>query len=258
MSKHYTFKLTIALLSLLPTVTLSLPSHSAPKVTPRSPQVLAQLYNSLSDSESRELEQASEQLVNHLAEGEYEAALEQLQPSVREAFTAETLQQQWEAYLEEAGTFVRIVNLRPTPTLDGYIVLVTAAFDKGTDDLIVQFNEERQIIGLDSIDRNVDIQEVAEKFVDDLVAGEYGVARAYFHPTLKAEIFPEDLEERWQALQQTTGEFQQRLDSEVIAGSDVDIVKVNIEFENVTDSLIVIFQNNRIAGVDFPRGRVEQ
>ncbi len=93
------------------------------------------------------------------------------------------------------------------------------------------------------------LQANAEAFVDALFAQEFDQAWTYLAPQTQSENPPRVLMRKSRAFIKQTGEFQQRLSSRV-AG---EIVVVNIKFANVTDDLILIFDNQgKIFGIDFP------
>lgn len=195
----------------------------------------------------------AEQVVSALTAQQYEEVRSSLHPDLGEAITAEDIQQQWQQLLERRGAFIRIVSNRPTWVFDGYIVLVTVAFEQGSEDLMVLFNDRQQIVGFDILQLNDNIQAIAEEFVDALAAGDYALSRRNFHASLKTELFPADLEQEWQAVQTANGQFQQRLSSQVRPGTSADLVQVSVEFENTTGDILVAFKGGRIAGFDFPQ-----
>lgn len=245
-------QVSIALLSTLSLFATSLPVFAGQVTSSQSPHLVAQLP-SLSTTEANQLQQSAEQLVTDLSQEDYEAAQQSLRSDLRDSVTSDLIQEQWQQVLDARGAFEEIIRSRPIATFNGYVVLVTTRFANGNDDLLVLFDNEKQIIGADLLSLQMDIQTAAEQFVDALAAGDYGRARIHFHPQLKAELSPQDLQQRWESLQRVTGAFQRRLESEVIPGGDMDVVTVNVEFADRTDSLVIIFQDNRIAGVDFPR-----
>lgn len=216
---------------------------SSEELAQQSPQASDELGN---------VSAIAEQVVGVLAAQQYEDVRSSLHPDLREAISAQDIQQQWQQLLEERGTFIRVVSSRPTWVFDGYIVLVTTAFEQGTTDLMVLFDDQQQIVGFDILESNDNIQAIAEEFVDALAAGNYALARRNFHPTLKAEVFPADLEREWQAAQAENGAFQQRLNAQVTPGINADVVQVNVAFENTTGNILVAFKAGRIAGFNFP------
>jgi hypothetical protein len=64
------------------------------------------------------------------------------------------------------------------------------------------------------------------------------------------------VDQKWENLLKQTGPYQRQLSSSVKTGSsvdDADLVIVTVEFEKVTDNLIIIFDNQkRVVGIDFP------
>ncbi|HEY9657524.1 MAG TPA: DUF3887 domain-containing protein [Allocoleopsis sp.] len=245
-------QISIALLSTLSLLATSCPVLAGPIASTESPQLVAQLP-SLSNAEARQLEQSAEQFVTDLSKADYEAAQQSLRSDLRDSVTSDLIQEQWQQALDAKGSFEAIIDSRAVATVNGYVVLVTTRFANGNEDLLILFDQEKEMIGADLASVQLDIQATAEQFVDALAAGDYGRARVNFHPQLKAELSPQDLQQRWESLQTITGAFQRRLESEVIPGGDMDVVTVNVEFADRTDSLVIIFQDNRIAGVDFPR-----
>lgn len=206
-----------------------------------------------SSGEQSNISAIAEQVVGALAAQRYDEVRANLRPDLQEAISAEDLQQQWQQLLEQRGAFVRVLRARPAQVFDGSIVLVTTAFEKGTEDLMVLFNDQQQIVGFDILELNDNLQAMAEEFVDALATGNYALARRNFNPRLKTEVFPADLEQEWQTAQSVNGQFQRRLDSQVRSGVSADVIQVNVEFANTTDSILVAFQSGKITGFDFPQ-----
>jgi len=92
-------------------------------------------------------------------------------------------------------------------------------------------------------------QIIAEQFLDLVASGQFVEARQYLHPVLADEWTPEVMQTRWQSFQDRTGGFVRRLDSRTID----QLVLITVEFTEVTDDAIFIFDGNqRITGIDFP------
>jgi hypothetical protein len=88
----------------------------------------------------------------------------------------------------------------------------------------------------------------AEQFIDLVFSRRYDEALQYLHPVLQREI-GDMLAERVKNFESTTGPFQERQETQV----EGNVVLVNTQFENLTDTIIVIFdQEGLITGVDFP------
>jgi hypothetical protein len=100
-----------------------------------------------------------------------------------------------------------------------------------------------------SIAQTVSYQERAEQFVDLVFSAQYDEALEYLHPVLQEATEENSLEDRVERFQQVTGAFQTRLDAQVVE----NVVLVTTEFENVTDTIVIIFdEEGLITGVDFP------
>lgn len=94
------------------------------------------------------------------------------------------------------------------------------------------------------------IQVKAEQFVDLLFAHRYSEALAYVHPTLRTELEKEDgISSDVQDFQDLSGTFKGRLGAHV----EDNLVLVDAEFANLTDTFVVIFDDQgQITGFDFP------
>lgn len=220
----------------------ALPDQLAQQSTQSPPQA---------PTEPNNVSTIAQQVVGLLAAQRYEEVRASLYPELRDAISAAEIQQQWEQLLEIQGPFKRIVNVRPARVFDGAIVLVTASFEQGSEDLMVIFNDQQQIVGFDILQLNDNIQAIAEEFVDALATGDYALARRNFHASLKNEVFPADLEQEWQAAQAVNGQFQRRLSSQVRPGISTDVVQVSVEFANTTGDILVAFKSGKISGFDF-------
>ncbi|GAB4368412.1 MAG: hypothetical protein Kow00121_07470 [Elainellaceae cyanobacterium] len=93
-------------------------------------------------------------------------------------------------------------------------------------------------------------QAKAEQFVDLLFAQRYYEALQYVHPALREELSQDDhISEQVQEFKEMAGGFKGRLD----ATPNGNLVLVNTEFENITDTVVVIFDDQGlITGFDFP------
>ncbi len=97
-------------------------------------------------------------------------------------------------------------------------------------------------------------QEIAEQFIDLVFSQRYSEALQYIHPVLQAELSPERLQQGAEQFQKRSGMFIKRLDTRV----DGDVVLVNTQFERVTDTILIIFDDSgSITGVDFPQNSLQ-
>lgn len=107
-----------------------------------------------------------------------------------------------------------------------------------------------QATGFVSSDRE---QQIAEQFIDLVFRQQYNEALQYIHPVLRAELSPERLQQGAEQFQKRSGAFIKRLNTQV----DGDVVLVNTQFEQVTDTILVIFDDSGlITGVDFPQNSI--
>ncbi|WP_416675916.1 hypothetical protein [Egbenema bharatensis] len=89
----------------------------------------------------------------------------------------------------------------------------------------------------------------AEQFVDLIFSAQYGEALEYLHPILREATAENSLEARVERFQQVTGLFQERRDARAVE----NVVLITTEFEHVTDTIVIIFdESGLITGVDFP------
>jgi uncharacterized protein YuzE len=125
---------------------------------------------------------------------------------------------------------------------------------KGPRDLFIVLNGNGKIIGYHFDRTDVAASKVATSFVTTLAGGQYISARSFLSLGLQKEISPAALQQKWQELQQLTGNFV-RVKKAVEANSTptARLVLVVTEFNRLTDNLFVILDNhNQIVGVDFP------
>ena len=125
---------------------------------------------------------------------------------------------------------------------------------KGPRDLFIVLNGNGKIIGYHFDRTDVAASKVASSFVTTLAGGQYISARSFLSLGLQKEISPAALQQKWQELQQLTGNFV-RVKKAVEANSTpgARLVLVVTEFNRLTDNLFVILDSrNDIVGVDFP------
>ena len=125
---------------------------------------------------------------------------------------------------------------------------------KGTHEVFIVLNGAGKIIGY-HIDRADEAaSQVALDFVKNLASGHYISARSFLSLDLQKEISPERLQQKWQELQQLTGNFVGVTKAvEANSTESTKLVMVVTQFNRLSDSLFVILDgNNQITGVDFP------
>jgi hypothetical protein len=204
------------------------------------------------------LEVRARQLVGWLGTKDFAKVRSGLAPQLQTLWSAEKIQQVWDSQvIEQTGPVRKILKSKVIDAVNAELVLVTVQFEKYTGDVIVTFNPSGQVIAADFPEfRN--IQTIGENFIEKLARKDYAAARGDLSPLLKAEVFPARIQSGWENFLRRTGPFQRIVGTQVRKGSDtdgVDVVLVTVQFEKVTDTLILVFDDNkRIVNVDFPIG----
>jgi len=203
-------------------------------------------------------EKQARQLVEWLGTKQYDKVIAALSPQLKPLWTAEKLQKVWESQVtDNTGPFKRIVKSKLLDAINANLVIVTVEFEKLTEDVVITFNRSGQVIAADFPEFR-SISEIGDAFVTSLVNKDYGLARGYLHPFLKAEVFPTRVQGAWENLLKRTGPVRRIVGTQVRKGSDtdgVDLVLVTIQFEKLTDTLILVFDDQKqIVNVDFPLG----
>lgn len=207
-------------------------------------------------AQDAQLQQTAEQFIQLLGKKDYVQARSILAPALQSEWSAEKIQQLWEGdLLANTGAYQSIVKSKAIDAVNAQLIVVTVKFDRGEKDLIVTLNPQQQIVGLD-FPETKSIEEIATEFVKALAAKDYAKARGYLHPLLKAEAFPEKVQQKWEDLVKVTGPYKQQVGYQVKKGSDldgVDVVLVTIQFEKVTEDLFLVFDDQKqIVNIDFP------
>jgi Protein of unknown function (DUF3887) len=219
---------------------------------------VAQLLNSPSPELSN-VQTITRNFFMLLAQREFEQAKQYMSPSrATESNSAAQLQQVWQNLLRATGDFVEITRIYPSELLGTYTVLVTVRFQNSTSDFVMELDQNQQITTVNFLQLG-NIQVNAEKFVDAVSQGEYGLARSYLSPDLKQQFLPETIEQRWEAILTRLGSFRQRTASTVVRGTNRDAVLVNLEFEQYSGEFLVFFNPlGQIVGFESPLSPQQQ
>jgi hypothetical protein len=205
------------------------------------------------ETQPEELENKTEELINWLNEEEFAKVQQALHPDLQPNWTSERIEQKWKELLSQSGSLQRIVDYQVVQTINSDIVLLTLEFENATNEMLLDFNKGGQIVGVD-FPQTQTIETIAEKFIEDLANQDFASARTYLHPFLKEEIFPAQIQQKWKQFLAQTGSFQRIVGTQTKTGSDIDninLVLVTVEFAQVTDDLIVAFdENKKIINVD--------
>ena len=200
----------------------------------------------------KKVEAVTKKMFDYLNAGQYEQAISYFSPSMKNYFSAQELELEWQKILKNMGAFVEYKKIRSTQVFDTYTVLVSVRFENIITDFVMTLDSNQQITAVDFLWLG-NIQENAEEFIDALANGQYALARGYLDPKTKQTLLPEEIEQEWQEIVEEAGPFKRRSDSKVIESSRSDVVLVNLEFERENRSLMIIFNPlMQIVGVDFP------
>jgi hypothetical protein len=237
-------------------LTLILWFGSLPAVA-QSPPALpsSQIVQSSNQTRLAELQNRAEQALRLWAAQDFAQLRPYLSPSLQTLLPINELKGFWQEQVADNGQIKKIGKSRAIDALNAYVVMVPVEFEKTSGNVSVSFNENKEIAGINFPTRE-SIQAIAEKAVEAMAKGELVKARDNFAPELKIEISPQQLQQKWKNLQKVTGPFKRIIESKVIVGSNANegnLVLVTLEFEKVTEDLIVVFNSKKqIYNVDFP------
>ncbi len=221
-----------------------------------NPTPTVEVAQTITEEQKQAIKQKAEQFIEQLGKQEYGKARAALSPQLQAFWTAEKLEKAWNTELiATTGAYRRIVRSKAIDVVNADMVKVTVEFAQKKADIWVTFNKNQQLIGVDW-PTNKNIKEIAQDFVNALATKDYGKARGYLHPFLKAEAFPQQIQQKWENLLQRTGAYQRQVGIEVKQGDSLeapDVIIVTIQFDKVTDDLFIFFDKDKqIVNVDFP------
>lgn len=87
-------------------------------------------------------------LVAQASAGNYQAATAHFNAGMLEAIPPDKLKETWEAVIDQAGPFQKIIGARSSVYKDYRLIFVTCQFEKDTRDVRVVFNRLKQVAGL--------------------------------------------------------------------------------------------------------------
>jgi len=141
--------------------------------------------------------------------------------------------------------------------LDTGIVDMSLRTERGVDSLRLVVNPEGKLIGYELGNTTEPVDEVAQRFIEDLGRGRWLAARSNLVLSLQDTFTTTYLSQRWAELQRRTGPFRS-IDNVVTAssGGPQQLVLVNASFARGPVTIFVILDDrNRVTGVDFPLDR---
>lgn len=227
-----------------------LPTNAQVKLTPPPPVKLVQSADQV-DEEG--LKEKAEQMIQLLIQEDYNQARTLLNRDLAVQLTSDQIGEIWNNLIEVTGPVKEITSYRVIPSINANIVVIEANFEDKTDDFVVTFNKQGEIVGVD-FPNVASIDEIAEIMVNSVAVNDFARARGYLHPSLKSEILPNRLQTSWQNIQRENGLFERIETIEVRPGSSVDsvdLVVVEAKFQKGIRKFFFIFDDNRrIVGIN--------
>jgi len=212
---------------------------------------IAQLLDSNSP-QARNAEVIVENFLILLSRQQFEQARKYLSPSIAGYGSAAQLQQLWQKLQSDTGSLIKVDGIDATELLGVYTVIATVRFQNSTEDLTFKLDQNEKITGADFLWLG-NMKTDAEQFVAALAKGDYGVARTYLAPELKAKYLPDAIKQRWETVITKTGPFKQIKSTSVIRGGSYDAVELNLDFQNYSGKVYVYFNPlSQIIAIDSP------
>jgi hypothetical protein len=206
-----------------------------------------------SDPQDKMLQEKTKLFFDLLNRGAYAQVRELLHPSLASQFTPDDIQAIWSNLLNKTGKYQQLGDSRTIDVVNAELVLLDVVFEQGSEDFIIIFDKDGQIVGVD-FPRVGSIAEISEIVIQSLADRNFPRARIYLHPLLKTELFPQEVQQRWDTLQAANGQFKKIVETDVRAGSsvdDIDVVTMTLEFAQATKQVLVIFDGQRrIVGIN--------
>lgn len=225
-------------------------NHSSYAETLDSARELAQLKE---NNSSELLEKKATELLESFFEKNFDQVRQMVKPELKTQITNELLEKEWLDSVSKSGSFQNIVSSKVVDTPESDLVIVTVKFQKETNDWIVIFNANQEIIGTD-FPTTQPIEDIATEIVNSLAIGKFDVVRSFLHPFLKEDVFPKDVEKKWTQLKSVNGDFEKIVQVQTRRGSSIDntdLVFVTVKFTRNTENILIMFDNNKkIIGMD--------
>ncbi|HAC64824.1 MAG TPA: DUF3887 domain-containing protein [Cyanothece sp. UBA12306] len=239
--------------SLLVFVVLTAVTKLPAKAERLNPPPAVKMVQSSKEVDKESLEQKANQIITLLNEEKYDEVRKLISRDLAVELTADKIGEIWEDLIEITGPIKKQIAVRVIPSINADFVVVETQFESETDEFIVTFNKNGEIIGID-FPTVESIEEISQNMVNAVAANDFARARGYLSPALKTEILPSRLQTAWQNIQREHGLFERILDTEVRSGSSVDkvdVVIVEAKFQKATKQFFFIFdENSRIVGMD--------
>ncbi|MEL4895076.1 DUF3887 domain-containing protein [Crocosphaera sp. Alani8] len=219
-----------------------------------SPPPPVKLVQSADQVDEEGLKKKAEQVIQLLNEEDYGKVRTLLNRELAIQLTADQIGEIWNNLIELTGPVKNIVGYKVIPTINADLVVVETEFDdETTDQFVVTFNKEGEIVGID-FPNVASIEEIAEIVLNSVSVNDFSRARGYLHPSLKTEILPTRLQTAWESIQRENGLYERIEEITVRPGSGVDavdLVVVEAKFQKGIRQFLFIFDDNRrIVGIN--------
>jgi hypothetical protein len=239
---------------LVPLVLLSLPfTHMSLPTQAQTVSLSVELAQANKQNNSQVLEDKATKMLQLFFAQDFDAVRKMIAPELKEEISPQLLKKEWFSAISNYGSFQKLVKSEVVETPNSNLVIVTIEFQNETNQWMVIFDNNQQIIGTD-FPTTQTIENIAIEVFTSLALGKFDNARSYLHPFLKQDIFPQQVESQWKKLQEQNGDFKQIIGTETRRGSSLDntdLVFVTIKFANKTQDSLIMFDNNkRIIGID--------
>ncbi|BAQ65824.1 DUF3887 domain-containing protein [Geminocystis sp. NIES-3709] len=215
-------------------------------------QILISQANNQENSAT--LEAKGKKIIDLFFGEKFDSLSELFSPQLQKEISPDFIKQVWDNTQKRNGSFKNIEDTKIVFTPGSDLAVFTINFEKVTQDWIIIFNDDAEVIGVD-IPTSLTIDEISQNFINSLGSGDYAKARIRLHPFLKERIFAEQLQTAWENFTRSKGEFKRITNTSVRNGSksdDTDVVFLDVEFSQNKEQILIIFDSSKsIIGVDF-------
>ena len=243
--------LLVVCLGISTTFGLAMPSH-AQSLTPKT--AIAQ---TLTESQRQAITEKAKAYLTLINKGDFAQARTLLAPELQKEWSADRLKDLWQReFLDQFGPVQKFLDSSVIDIINGDIVKLTVQLEKGQQDVLLTFNKQQALIAANWTSGK-SIDHIVEEFFDALQNKDYAKARTYLSPLLKAEIFPDRIQRRWERIIAKNGNLRKVLDVDVKPANILDAPDVAIatlKFTRGVQEFFIFFDRNRaIMNVDFPQ-----
>lgn len=210
----------------------------------------------LTNSQKQEIVQKAEEYLTLISNKDYAKARTLLSPELQKDWTAEKIGQLWQSqFIDVAGSYQKILDKEVIDVVNADIVKLTVQLSNGTEDILLTFNKQQQLIAANWT-AGKSITQVVEEFIGALGEEDYAKARTYLSPLLKAEIFPQRIQKGWSRVIDKNGKFRRLVDVEVKPSpflNSPDLAIAILKFANGPQQVFIFFDKDQfITNIDLP------